>query len=111
MQQTKQFPTKPRQRKSTYKWLLVEAIKIAEDRREAKARGFSDEVGRLNADFQRQVRKDKEAYLEEKYRVIEESSKKGRSKDLFRDIREITGTFHAKGGVKNSHNGRTLTEA
>ena len=56
--------TKPRQRKS--KWLSVEAIKIAEDRSEVKARGFSDEVGRLNADFQRQARKDKEAYLEEK---------------------------------------------
>ena len=65
----------------------------------------------MNAEFQRIVRRDKKAFLSDQYKEIEENSRMGKTRDLFKKIRDTKGTFHAKMGTIKDRNGRDLTEA
>ena len=88
-----------------------EALNIAEERREAKGKGEKDRYTHLNAEFQRIARRDKKAFLHDQCKEIEESNRMGKTRDLFKKIRDAKGTFHAKMGSINERNGMDLTEA
>ena len=75
------------------KWLSGEALQIALKRREAKSQGEKERYKHLNAEFQRIARRDKKALLSDQYKQIEENNRMGKTKDLFRKIRDIKGTF------------------
>ena len=95
------------------KWLSEEALKIIVKRREVKSKGEKERYTHLNAEFQRKEieRKDKKAFLSNQCKEIEENNKMGKTRDLFKKIRDTKGTFHAKvGSIKNT-NGMDLTEA
>ena len=100
---------KVKKRKVT-KWLTEETIKIAEERREAKRKGEIEKYKKLNAEFQKKARYDKEINLREKCRKIEENNKKGRTRDLYKEIKDITGSYTARCGVMNLSSGKTATE-
>lgn len=101
----------PKVRKTKRKeWMSEEAIKIAEERRVKKTQGDLEGTRKLNADFQRQVRRDKAAYLNEQCKEVEENNKKGRSRDLFKKISEITGKSTDKLGVTKNREGKDLIE-
>ena len=93
------------------KWLSEEALQIAEKRREAKGKGEKERYTHLNAEFQRIARRDKKAFLSYQCREIEENNRMGKTRDLFKKIRDTKGTFHAKMGSINNRNGLDLTEA
>ena len=76
-----------------------EALQIVEERREAKGRGEMEKYTDLNAEFQRIARKDKKAFLSNQYKVIEENSRMGKTRDLFKKIKDTKGMFHAKMGT------------
>ena len=78
------------------KWLSEEALQIAEKRREVKSKGEKERYTHMNAEFQRIARRDKKAFLSEQCKEIEESSRMGKTKDLFKKITDTKGTFHAK---------------
>ena len=78
------------------KWLSEEALKIAVKRREVKSKGEKERYTHLNAEFQRIARKDKKAFLSDQCKEIEENNRMGKSRDLFKKIRDTKGTFHAK---------------
>ena len=83
-----------------------EALQIAEKRREAKGKGEKESYTRLNAEFQRIARRDKKAFSVDQCKEIEENNRMGKSRDLFKKIRDTKGTFHAKKGTvkdKNSY--------
>ena len=80
------------------KWLSEEALKIAKKRREAKGKGEKKRYTHQNAGFQRIARRDKKAFLIDQCKEIEENSKMGKTRDLFKKIRDIKGTFCAKMG-------------
>ena len=80
------------------KWLSEEALQIAEKRKEVKGKGEKERYTRLNAEFQRIARKDKKAFLSEHCKEIDESNRMGKTRDLFKKIRDTKGTFHAKMG-------------
>ena len=80
-------------------------------RREAKSKGEKERYKHLNAEFQRIARRDKKAFLSDQCKEIEENSRIGNSRDLFKKIRDAKGTFHAKMGSIKDRNGRDLTEA
>ena len=88
-----------------------EALQIAEKRREAKGKGENERYTHLNVEFQRVARRDKKAFLSDQYKEIEENNRKGKSRDLFKKIRDEKGTFHAKMGPIKDRNGMDLTEA
>ena len=89
-----------------------ESLKIAEKRREAKAKGEKKRYTHLNADFQRMARRDnKKVFLHDQCKEIEENNRMGKTRDLFKNIRDIKGTFHAKMGTIKDRNGMDLTEA
>ena len=88
-----------------------EALQIAEKRREAKGKGEKEGHTHLNAEFQRIARKDKKAFLSDKCKEIEENNRMGKTRDLFKKIRDTKGTFHAKMGTIKDRNGMNLTEA
>ena len=97
-----------------YNWVLFffdEALQIAEKRREAKGKGEKEGHTHLNAEFQRIARKDKKAFLSDKCKEIEENNRMGKTRDLFKKIRDTKGTFHAKMGTIKDRNGMNLTEA
>ena len=73
-------------------------FQIAEKRRKAKAKGEKERCAHLNAEFQRTARRDKRAFLSNQCKEIEENNRLGRTRDLFKKIRDIKGTFHAKTG-------------
>ena len=75
------------------KWLSEEALQIAEKRREAKGKGENERYTHLNAGFQRIARRDKKAFLSEQYKEIEENNRMGKTRDLFKKIRDIKGIF------------------
>ena len=77
------------------KWLSEEALKIAEREREAKGKGEKEKYTHLNADFQSRARRDKKAFLSDQCKEIEENSRMGKTRDLFKKIRDTKGTFHA----------------
>ena len=93
------------------KWLSEEALQIAVKRREAKSKGGKERYTHLNAEFQRIARRDKKAFLSNQYKEIEENNTMGKTRDLFKKIRDTNGTFHAKMGSIKDTNGRDLTEA
>ena len=80
-------------------------------RREAKSKGEKERYTRLNAEFQRIARRDKKAFLRDKCKAIEENNRMGKTRDLFKKIRDTKGTFQAKMGLIKDRNGMDLTEA
>ena len=81
------------------------------NRREVKGKGEKERYTHLNAEFQRIVRRYKKAFLSNQCKEIEENNKIGKTRDLFKKIRDTKGTFHAKMGLKKDRNGMDLTEA
>ena len=80
-------------------------------RREAKSKGEKEVYRHLNAGFQRIARRDKKAFLSDQCKEIEENNRMGKTRDLFKKIRDSKGTFHAKMGLIKDRNGMDLTEA
>ena len=105
----KTIPEKKKCKKA--KWLSEEALKIAENRREAKSKGEKERYKHLNADFERITRRDKKAFISDQCKEIEEKNRMGKTRDLFKKIRDTKGTFHAKMGSIKDRNGLDLTEA
>ena len=103
------IPTKKKCKKA--KWLSEEALKIAEKRREAKGKGEKERYTHLNAEFQRIARRDNKTFLSDQCKEIEENNRMGKTRDLFKKIRDTKGTFHAKMGTIRDRNGMDLTEA
>ena len=93
------------------KWLSEEALQIAEKRREAKGKGGKERYIHLNAEVQRIARRSKKAFLSDQCKEIEENNRKGKTRDLFKKIRDSKGAFHAKMGTMKDRNGISLTEA
>ena len=98
--------TIPRERKA--KWLSEEALQIAVKRREVKGKGEKKTYTHLNAEFQRIARRDNKTVISVKK---EENNTMGKTRDLFKKIRDTKGTFHAKMGSIKDRNGMDLTEA
>ena len=90
--------------------LSEEALKIAVKRREVKSKGEKERYTHLNAEFQRIARRDKKAFLRDQCKEIEEHNRMGKTRDLFKKIRDTKGTFHAKMGSIKDRNGMHLTE-
>ena len=93
------------------KWLSGEALQIAVKRREAKSKGEKERYKHLNAEFQRIARRDKKAFFSNQCKEIEGNNRMGKTRDLFKKIRDVKGTFHAKMGSIKDRNGMDLTEA
>ena len=93
------------------KWLSVEALQIAVKRREAKGKGEKEKYTHLNAEFQRITRRDNKAFLSDQCKEIEANNRMGKTRDLFKKIRDTKGTFHAKMGSIKDRIGMDLTEA
>ena len=87
-----------------------EALQIAEKRREAKGKGEKERYTYLNAELQRIARRNKKAFLSDQCKEIEEDNRMGKTRDLFKKIRDTKGTFHAKMGTIKDRNGMDLTE-
>ena len=94
-----------------HKWLSGEALQIAVKRREVKSKGEKERYKQLNAEFQRRARGDKKAFLTDQCKNIELNNRMGKTRDLFKKIRDTKGTFHAKMGSIKDRNGMDLTEA
>ena len=106
------FKTIPKKKKcKKAKWLSEEALQIAEKRREAKGRGEKEIYTHLNAEFQRIARQNKKGFLSDQCKETEENNKIGKTRDLFKKIRDTKGTFHAKMGSIKDRNGMDLTKA
>ena len=80
-------------------------------RREVKGKGEKERYTHLNTEFQRIARRDKKAFLSDQCKEIEENNRKGRTRDLFKKIRDTKGTFHAKMGTRKDRNGMDLIKA
>ena len=89
----------------------LEALQIAVKRREAKSKGGKERYKHLNSEFQRIARRDKKAFLSDQCKEIEENNRMGKTRDLFKIIRDTKGTFHAKIGSIKDRNGMDLKEA
>ena len=87
------------------------ALQITEKRSEAEGKGEKEIYTHLNTEFQRKARRDKEAFFSDQCKEIEENSRMGRTRDLFKKVRDTKGTFPAKIGTVNDRNGMDLTEA
>ena len=104
--------TIPKKKKcKTAKWLSEEALQTAMKRREAEGKGGKQRYTHLNAEFQRIARRDKKAFLSDQCKEIVENNRLGKTRDLFKKIRDTKGTFHAKMGSIKDRNGMDLTEA
>ena len=88
-----------------------ETLQIAEERREVKSNRERERYTQLNAEFQRTARRDKKAFLNEQYKEIEGNNRKGKTRNLFRKIGNIKGTFHPKSEKINDRNGKDIIEA
>ena len=104
----KTIPKKKKCKKA--KWLSEEALQIAVKRREAKGKGEKERYTHLNAEFQRIARRNKKAFLSDQCKEIEENNRMGKTRDLFKKIRDTKGTFHTKMGSIKDRNGMDLTE-
>ena len=89
----------------------MEALQIAEKRREAKGKGEKERYTHLNAEFQKIVWRHKKAFLSDQCKEIEENNRMGKTRDLFKRIRGAKGTFHAKMGSIKDRNGMDITES
>ena len=87
------------------------ALQIAEKRKEAKGKGENERYTHLNAEFQGIARRDKKAFLSDQYKEIKENNRMGKTRELFKKIRDTKGTFHAKMGTMKDRNGMDLAEA
>ena len=104
----KTIPKKKKCKKA--KWLSEVALQIAVKRREVKSKGEKERYSHLNAEFQRIARRDKKAFLRDQCKEIEENNRMGKTRDLFKKIRDTKGIFHAKTGLIKDRNGMDLTE-
>ena len=102
----KTIPKKKKCKKA--KWLSEEALQIAVKRREAKGKGEKERYTHLNAEFQRIARRDKKDFLSNQCKETEENNRMGKTRYLFKKIRDTKGTFHAKLGSKKDRNGMDL---
>ena len=93
------------------KWLSGEALQIAVKRREMKSKGDKERYTHLNAEFQGIARRVKKAFLSDQCKEIEENNRMGKTRDLFKKIRDTKGIFHAKMGTIKDKNCIDLTEA
>ena len=93
------------------KWLSEEVLQTAVKRREAKGKGEKERYTHLNAEFQRRARRDKKVFLSHQWKEIEENTRMGKTRELFKKIRDTKGTFHAKMSTLKGRNGMDLTEA
>ena len=82
------------------KWLSEEALQIAEKRREVKGKGEKERYADLNTEFQRIASRGKKAFLSEQCKELEGNNRKGKTRDVFKKLKDIKGTFHAKGHDK-----------
>ena len=108
-QGSRQSPKKKKCKKA--KWLSEEALQIAVKRREAKSKGEKERYTHLNAEFQGIARRDKKAFLTDQCKEIEVNNRMGKTRDLFKEIRDTKGIFHAKMCSIMDRNGMDLTEA
>ena len=104
----KTIPKKKKCKKA--KWLSEEALQIAGKEKTRKGKGEKERYKHLNAEFQRIARRDKKAFLSDQCKEIKENNRMGKTRDLFKKIRDTKGTFHAKMGLIR-RNGMDLTEA
>ena len=93
------------------KWLLEAALQIAVKRREVKSKGEKERYPHLNTEFQRIAQRDKKAFLNDQCKEIEGKNRMGKTRDLFKKIRDTKGEFHAKMGSIKDRNGMDQTEA
>ena len=93
------------------KWLSEEALQIRMKRREAKSKGEKERYTHLNAEFQKRARRDKKPFLSDQCKEIEKNNRMGKTRDLFKKIRDTKGTFNSKMGSIKDRNGMDLTEA
>ena len=103
---TKTIPKKKKRKKA--KRLSEEALQIAEKKREAKGKGEKERYTHLNGEFQRIAGRENKAFLSDQCREIEENNRVGKTRDLFKKIRDTSGTFHAKMGTIKDRNGMDL---
>ena len=93
------------------KWLSEEALQIAVKTREVKSKGEKESYTHFNAEFQRIARRDNKAFLRDQYKEVEGKNRMGKTRDLFKKIRDTKGTFHGKMGTIKERNGMDLTGA
>ena len=93
------------------KWLSEKALQIAVKRREARSKGEKERYSHLNAEFQRIARREKNAFISDQCKEKEENNRMGKTRDLFKKIKDIKGIFHSKMGSIKDRNGMDLTEA
>ena len=105
----KTIPKKKKCKKA--KWPYEKALQIAVKRREVKSKGEKERYTHLNAEFQRIAKRDKKAFLSNQCKEIEENDRMGKTRDLFKIIRNTKGTFHAKMRSIKDRNGMDLIEA
>ena len=105
----KTIPMEKKSKKA--KWLSEEDLQIAVKRREVKSKGEKERYKHLNIEFQRIARRDKNAFLSDQCKEIEENNRIGKTRDLFKKIRDTKGTFHATMGSMKDRNAMVLTEA
>ena len=105
----KNIPLEKKYKKA--KRLSGEALQIAVKRKEAKSKGEKERYKHLNAEFQRIARRDKKDFFRDRCKEIKENNRMGKTRDLFKKIRDTKGTFHAKKGSIKDRNGLDLTEA
>ena len=105
----KTIPKKKKCKKA--KWLSEETLQIAVKRRETKSKGEKERYTHLNAEFQRIARRDKKDFLSDQCKEIKENNRMGMTRDLFKKIRDIKGTSHAKMITIKDRNRMELTEA
>ena len=96
---SKTIPKKKKCKKA--KWLSEEALQIAVKRREVESKGEKERYKHLNAEFQRRARRDKKVFLSDQCKAIEEKNRMGKTRDLFKKIRDTKGTFHTFLAVNN----------
>ena len=93
------------------KWLSGEALQIAVKRRDTKSKGEKERYKHLNAEFQRRARRDKKAFFSDQCKEIEEKNRREKTRDLFNNIRDSKGAFHAKMDTIKDRHVMDLTEA
>ena len=108
-QESRPSPRKRNVKKA--KWLPEEALQIAMKRRKVKGKGGKERYTHLNVEFQRIARRDKKAFLSDQCKAIKENNRMGKTRDFFKKIGDIKGTFHIKMGSIKDGNGMDLTEA
>ena len=105
----KTIPKEKRCKKA--KWSSEDVLQISGKRREAKGKGEKEGYTHLNAEFQRIARRDKKTFLSDQCKDIEENNRMGRTRDIFKKIRDINGIFNIKIGTIKDSNGMNLTVA